>query len=325
MGRAVARRTNLGELFNRARRVPGQWAIDSENLEQATHPCLAAGGYLDRFEHWTETPALPSIPLVRCVHAVLFPTLRVERDGRPRPFNVSAAQDNGYPADVRDGWIELTREIRLALGPTTSANEIGLLFGTRAYVRLSRNRPEPDFVEVRPSCTLKPKDDLSALVPPAVFQWYNDGVWHRIAVIERIDDLEAQVFSPGATPLYWRINPLDPHSPEIEHWYVSWSAVNEATLSHWLDRPSGTNDAITVRYGGAGRGNPVWHLRGSVAHEVEQDLATRGLEVALEKSVERLRQALADRESHWRSDAQVVHQQRMASWQEIAGNDVLGD
>lgn len=314
MGRAVARRENLKELFSRASLVRGIWDTTSETLKPGSQSSLHAQGYLDWFEHWTEAPPLPSVPLVHCVHAILpFHRLRIELEGREHPLELAALIDDGFQAEEIYGWLELSREIRLALGPTTTSSEVGTMFESRAHVRLGLNPDSPCFLSILPSCTLKPQDDIRGDAPAAVFQVQRDGRWHRVMTVDSIDESEARIFASDADVLLWPTNPLDPRSLNIEHWYFSWSAVNEATLAHWFHRPSGTNNAA-VRHLGNRPGDPVWYAPGTIGYEIEEDLERGGLERALTQAVRRVREAVSKRDSEWRIQAQSIHERRMARW-----------
>lgn len=222
-----------------------------------------------------------------------------------------------FDAENVGGWIELSREIRLAIGPTTAASEIGVMFESRAYARLHIPMHVSEPLELRPACTLKPLDDVTASVPAAVFQTQIEGLWRRVATVDPIDEAEANVFSRDSYPFYWSVNPLDPASPTIEHWYFSWAAVNEATLAHWLDRPSGTKNASAIDHAGPRCDEPIWYARGSIAHEIEGALVSGGLERALGEAFDRVRHAMVERECQWKSEAHTAHEARMARWARI--------
>ena len=315
MGNAVARRTKLKDLFARAARIPGRWDVINETVHPAPMAIPCSGPFLDRIEHWTEAPPLPSVPLVRCVHSLIhFPELRIEKVGRTSSSEFVAVVDDGFEADVRAGWFELSREIRLAIGPATSDFDVVSMFETRAHLRLGLMDSEETYFEVRPACTLKPVDDVTSLIPVGVFEAKIGGTWRRVSTVIDIDNSDADVFPPAEDAFHWETNPLDPHSPTVEHWYFSWAAVNEATVEYWLDRPSGTNNAVSVRHEGPKPGEPVWYSRGSVAYDVEEDLANEGLENALALAVQRVSDAICQREAEWQRTAQMTHETRMARW-----------
>lgn len=314
MGHAVSRQKKVHELFATARRLRGSWDAISEKVVTSANPLLSGDSFLEWFEHWTEAPPLPSVPLVRHVHSLLsLPRVRIEREGRPKIYELAELTDN-FDGDAVIGWLELAREIRLAIGPTTGPSELGVMFESRAHVRLFVQGDEAAPMELRPTCTLKPIDDITSAAPAAVFQTHVDGTWRRIATVDPINDLEARVFEKNGLPLLWSMNPLNPSSPTVEHWYFSWAAVNEATVSHWLDRPSGTNDAVAIPHSGNRPGDTILYAQGSTAHEIESDLESGGLEEALGRAIEDLRSAITGHEGQWRSRARSVHEERMARW-----------
>lgn len=320
MGKSVARRTDLKKAVERARRVPGQWDLATESFRQESHPILNGQGFLEDYAHWTEVPPLPSIPVIRCLHSIFVTPVRLERATRPELLSGEAALEDRFESDVEGGWLEMFREVRLALGPTTSMNEIGMMFESRAFVRLVLHKPEPSFLELWPNVTLKPKDDSWSHVPIAVFQNRVGDRWRRIATTDRVDEAEGRQFTPDGHSLAWPINPLDSKSPTLEHWYISWTAVNEATIAHWLDRPAGSNTALSIRHEGDGADRPVWYAKGSIAHQIENDLATGGLERALEQAVSRVTDALSTHEREWRRQAWSTHERRMANWKRDASS-----
>ncbi len=330
MGAAVAKRGGLEGLFARARRIPGVWDIAHESFNrsairradldidlESSMACLHRDFYLDLFEHWTEAPPLPSIPLVRCVHAVFYaPTVRIEAVGREEPLNDDAVTDD-FEGDDRVAVFELSREIRLALGPTTSADNIGAMFESRAHLSLGLFEPSLTLHELVPSHTLKPIDNLWDAIPPATFQVFIDGFWHRVAMTESPSEMEGRIFAGGEHPMAWRVDPMDPESASTEHWYLSWSAINSASVAHWLDRKSGVNDTKVVTPSEGERSfRPVWYTSDSTARQVEHALASGGLEEALEGVVQRFREALDERETRWRAEAQIEHEARMIQWQQ---------
>ena len=330
MGAAVARRTGLARLFARARRIPGLWDIANESFNassvhrdtpefdvESTVACLHQDFYLDLFEHWTEAPPLPSVPLVRCVHAAFPTVVRVETIGRAERLADEAAHDDHFEGSERGAWFQLSREIRLALGPTTTADNVGLMFETRAHVALGFPEPSPQLYEISPNHSLTPIDDYWDVIPPATFQVLLDGRWHRVAMLESVTDTDAKLFGDGDHLIAWPPNPMDPENFPVEHWYLSWSAINSASVGHWLDRKSGDNNTTVVTpEGGPRAARPVWFASGSTAHQVERALASGGLEEALEEAVQHLRDALDQREAQWRAEAAAEHELRMIRWQQ---------
>jgi hypothetical protein len=191
------------------------------------------------------------------------------------------------------------------------------MFESRAHLSLGLYEPSLTLHELVPSHTLKPIDNLWDVIPPATFQVFIEGLWHRVAMTESPSEMEGRIFAGGEHPMAWRIDPLDPESSFAEHWHLSWSAINSSSVAHWLDRKSGINDTKVVTPGeGARLGRPVWYTSDSTAHRVERSLATGGVGEALEGAVQHLRKMLDQREVRWRADAAAEHESRMIAWQQ---------
>jgi len=350
MGRAVVRRTGLKDIISRARRVPGLWEIENELFVAARasgvleammrevsgdedfvlgqdSACLPQDFYLDLFLHWTEAPPLPSVPIVRCLHAILYPpSLRVETAGHDERLTGELARDTSFKGDERAGVLELWRETRLALGPITSAYDVGPMFETRAHLVLTLVEPSVERYELSPSHTLKPIDtllDFMESTPPAVFQAWLGGAWRRVAMVGNPADMDGELIGDAEHPLHWRPNPMDPDSPVIEHWYPSWSAINSESVKYWVDRPLAPRPETQVATpeDGDRADKPVWYVKGSTAHLIERALASGGLEVALEAAVCRVSDALDQREAEWRDTAMAAHEARMIRWQQETGGE----
>lgn len=328
MGRMVARRTGLRPLLERARCIPGQWDLLAERFAWAhgpmfgsasgQSPCLSHDAFAGWYEHWSEAPPLPSIPLVRCIHALFHTQARLEFEGRERPLKGTDACSSSFEGSVINVVLVVARAIRLALGPLAALETIGPMFESRAHISLLKLEPEPRVLDLLPNISLKPVDDLLRSVPAAVFQVLIDGRWHRLATLGDLDDAECQIFdqSPETHPLLWRAEPWDPRSPSNEHWYLSWSAITAESVAHWLHRPSGTNNTIVTIYEGQEPGVAIWYARDVIAHQIEHALANGGLEAALTTAVERLAHELDQWQAQWLSEASSRHQNLLARWQD---------
>jgi len=335
MGRAVARRTGLAALLTRACRLPGRWDLVTEAFAADTRrselsktvpvelPCLSHDAFLDWFEHWSEAPPLPSIPLARIVHALFRVVSRIEAEGHDIPLTGDAAQSADFAGEEEAVTFELSREMRLALGPTTGLGHVGALFESRAHVRLLRMRPEvgqeaptPVFNEVRPAHSLKPVGDVSRALPTAVFQALIDGRWHRIATLHPLDAFGADVFDhgPDASPIDWRTHPWNPKSDLTEHWYLHWQAVTSAAVAHWFDRRDGGHQAIAITYDGVTAEHVPAYPRGTLAYWLEQALDNGGLETAMSAAVDRMAKALDAHEAVWRAGCDDRHFDRLSRW-----------
>jgi len=317
----VIRRSKLSELFVRTRQVPGVWDVTNERFVASKIACLFQSAYVDWYEHWTEAPPLPSVPLVRCIHAVFMTKARIAHDG-----TTSALSDGsiaaGFEGEERDVMFHLFREIRLALGPTTSPEAIGPMFESRARLMLSFAEEPAATFALRPSFTMKPVDDLTHLMPAAVFQVKIGASWRRVLSLEALDDCTALVFKPGDDPAGWAPNPLDPRSLPYEHWYFSWIPINEETVRYWLDRPIGQQSNIILcapKHGDRETPAATWYLKPSAAHEIEIALASGALEKALITQVDVVRAALKQREDEWRRDATAATSDLIEMWRSDQG------
>jgi hypothetical protein len=321
MARAVIRRNNLEKLFDRARRIPGRWDPAYEIFRSSNLAALPQGGYQNSFEHWTETPPLPSIPLIRSVHSLYHTFLRIEDEGRTDLLSPAIAQQESFPGTEVVGWFELSREVRLTLGPATSSRDVDPMFECRAHVTLwfderTDDATHPAPHEVSPCVTLKPVDDITTWIGAPIFQVQIDGRWHRVAAVASLDDAECRVFRPGDDPKMWSVNPLDPPGSGVEHWYFFWNPINPESFAAWFDRPlNGTNTTVVAQAESIPADCAIWYAKGCVAYEIENALASGALEQALDAAVVRLSEALSIREAEWRQEAASVHAERMSAWQ----------
>lgn len=330
MSRAVIRRSGLKQLFSRARRIPGVWNVETGCFTPSTTVCLPQQGYLELSDHWTEAPGLPSVPLLRIVHALFLTTVRIESEGRPAPLALERplvrrgddpTRDTAFFGTEHQCSFELFREIRLTLGPATAADAVRPMFESRGHVTLRLEDSARESRTLFPSVTLNPFDDVCFWdLRTSVFQVKIDGLWHRVVPTKSLDDTEMMVFRPGDDPIRWLPNPLDSKSPAEEHWYWSWFPVSAETVRYWLDRPLKHEATTTVLpYIATPELKPVfWYGRPSAAHEIEQTLASGDLQRALEEAVTDYREALRLREAEWRNETAAAHQERMSSWQDDA-------
>lgn len=335
MCKAVARRTGLAALFARARNLPGRWDPVTETFAAdarppgpvaslpAELPCLNHDGYLDWIEHWLEAPPLPSVPLARVVHSLFTIVARIETVGRDAPLLDETALSNDFVGQDEAVTFELSREVRLALGPTAGLGSVGALFETRAHVRLLRllhgpeqDAPTPAFYDLMAALSLKPVDDCTRSLPTAVFQACIDGRWHRVATLDPFDDVKAVLFdhSPEASPIDWQMDPWNPKSPPIEHWYLQWQGVTPAAVAHWFSKPDGGHQAMAFAYDGSRAKHLPAYPKGTLAHVLEQALDSGGLESALTVAVNRMAAALAAHELEWREGCEARHIDRLLQW-----------
>jgi hypothetical protein len=314
MGRAVAARHRLEDLLGRARRIPGVWSPTMLAFRSSSMACLFKEAYLNDFEHWTEAPPLPSVPLMRHLHSTFGASVRIEAVGRAERL-AGDAHDFGFDGPVQTAQFELWREVRMALGPVSSADDVGPMFESRWHVRLELEPAAQVSSILHPSCSLKPIDDFFSHLPASVFQVQIGELWHRVAMTEDLNKAEAEVLRPGDDAMMWPQDPLDPASPPIEHWYFAWSAINAESVRYWLDRPLASSLSVMAPFDGGRNASAAWYARPSAAHDVEHALACGGIEKALDEAIRHLREELDRREGEWRKSAAAAHEKLMSEWQ----------
>lgn len=126
MAKHVIRKAKLADLFETLRRIPGGWDGWEEDNQEFGPDCLAClgpGGY--------ENSSSPSFPLP-------FPSVGLARlPAAALPVSVfSGERTEVNENDGFRGTLWLSRELRLVIGPTTSAARPGPMFESRPYVHL---------------------------------------------------------------------------------------------------------------------------------------------------------------------------------------------
>lgn len=326
MATSIQRKQHLSQLFEKASRVPGEWDLESSKFRDAFSPCLPDATYLEGLQHWTEAPPLPSALLARHLHAVFPMQFDIDSNGRPERLSSEELEASLQRSDVDriDGRIELWRETRLAIGPLTSLQSIGALFETRAHVRIVANHGGVAIGAVHPSCTLKPIKDDQAYLPEAVFQSEGPAGWQRISTVGRIDDAEALVASTRSRPDSWAPGSIN-GTQDVEHWYLSWAAVNDTNVAEFLDRPVIFGRSEAASMAGRHAGKPVWYAAGTLAHHVEEMLASGALEAELTRQAKLITSELQKHEEAWKQRALEVHEQRMSGWAREADTELKSD
>ena len=322
MARSIIRECNLAKLFDRARRVPGVWQITEEKFAPSSMACLYQPAYLGAFEHWTEAPPFPSVPLARYVHSYAATTVKIESAGHEIRLSGEIAYEDDFAGEGCEAWFEVSREIHLSIGPVTSPGDIGPMLESRASVALGLLYPSPYLNKLWPNLSLKVVNPTSPLdllnpvgfLPRSVFQIERGGFWHRVAMTEPIELEKMQIFDDGDHPIEWLADPQNASSPRIEHWYISWSALNSRSVNFWLDRPLDKN-SICVAPEGPNRARVVLYPTSVLAHGVERALATGGLEAELMAVIRRFAESLDQRENEWNEEIAATHAERLRSWQ----------
>lgn len=310
----IARDINLAALFARMRRVCGQWDIRTGGFRPSSMSCLFRTSYCEGYEHWTEAPPLPSIPLVRLWHAGLSFPARVSDGDCTEHFDTAA-----LPEEIEAQPVELHiyREIRLALGPTVNAETLGPMFESRAYAEL---RVLDDAGEV---LSRGPRDinsnwnfrDLNPDCSAAVF--LNDR-WHRFTPLAVLDPAQSPeektaefcARSSGLnmeSPFFWDFTPLAEDKSCYENWYISYTPVDSAHVAHWLNRTEDFGGQPIDFLPGTPEPRPAdetWYPRPHLAHSIEVTLSDGRLETAMKSEIDRVKKAFEIHETEWRERMQ---------------------
>jgi hypothetical protein len=305
----ITRRKDLSNLLERARKIPGIWDMHRRSLSRSDMAALSESGYEGWYEHWTEAPPLPSVPLIRLPLGTVTTTALVGREtvtddivsaclapevgwfgnarkGAPEPLD--------YEGDLLKATVAVHREIRLAVGPTTSSDNIGAMFESRTVIRAAIEHLGTEL-PLWPSC------DIGMATRPGGSLVGVGKEWRRITLPrfwEDAGEAASETFYLLAT------DPLrDPKGSEFEHWYVSWTPVDAAHVSHWLDRPIFGAEWIGREKARRRRPGTMWFSSNCLAFHIEQDLLDGSLEADLEREVETIREELERRKTEWRAAA----------------------
>jgi hypothetical protein len=305
----ITRRKALSNLLARAQKIPGIWDMHRRSLSRSDMAALTQSGYEGWYEHWTEVPPLPSVPLIRLPLGTVTTTALVGREtvtddvvsaclapevgwfgsakkGAPEPLD--------YEGDLRKATVAVHREIRLAIGPTTSGDNTGAMFESRTVIRAAIEHLGTDL-PLWPSC------DIGMATRPGGSLIGVGKEWRRITLPRFWEDAEEAV---SDTFYLLATDPLrDPKGSEFEHWYVSWTPVDAAHVSHWLDRPIFGAECIAREAPPRRRSGTMWFSSNRLAFHIEQDLLDGSLETDLEREVDVICKELERRKTEWRAAA----------------------
>jgi hypothetical protein len=315
----IIRDTDLNALFARMRRVCGQWDIRTESFRVSPNSCLFATAYENWYEHWTEAPPFPSVPLVRLWHAGLGFRAHVSTEGSIEPFNSLAPQEAIAPEKCDEKPVELHifREIRLALGPTVNADTPGPMFESRAYVEL-RVLDNAGEVLSRGPLDINSNWNFRELNPECSAAVLFNDRWHRFTPLAALDpnqsveEITAELCSRLSglsmeSPFFWDFTPLAEDKSCYENWYISYTPVDSAHITHWLDRQGDGWGQPVDFMPDAAEPNPVtetWLPRASLGRLVELAIAEGRLEAALRSRIADVRKAFEIHETEWRERMQ---------------------
>lgn len=363
MSRHVIRKAKPAGLFETLRQVPSAWSGrdgDGHEFVRRVYPCLSSRGFENGYSYTEEIEPLPGAWLDRLPAAELdvsvFPVERTEA-------GLSLGADG--EAGAFSGTLRLYRDIRLVIGPTTSASNIGPMFESRPYY---------DLVPID-------QDDDGDQMEYVFFQFNNwnlglhlefnsweetftdgdlaggmavvndkDGMWSWASMRRETDDggswsefylrapskvrLIGEVCDPNASnvadfsSLRWQSCDESVREDDAFHHYqkhycgnVAWMPVDAAHVAFLLDRP-------TNRYRSPSLYEPPeeqWFPAGTLAHDVENALATGELERALLDDIEDIRRALDKRREEWRANVEARDARLIAEWSADSTNGGADD
>jgi hypothetical protein len=273
----IVRDTDLAKLFGRMRRVPGQWDICAETFKGTTSmACLFQTAYCEWFEHWSEVPPLPSVPLVRFWQA----GLSLPEDS----IFIDSAADNASASSAAklSAEIHLYREVRFAIGPTVNAATIGPLFESRPQFELKIIGGSEEIVttlELPDVLIESPAESLRLQIGETVY---------RVQKPENLTDL---TWAP------WDHSPLSTDKQRVESCYISWTPFDAAHISHWLGRDDAEiSDFLALHHDQSSR----LYVRGIPAHQLLSTIDNSALKTALESEIEKIKTAFETHEAEWR-------------------------
>jgi hypothetical protein len=306
----IVRDTNLSALFARMRRVCGQWDIRTSGFRPSSMSCLFRTAYCEGYEHWTEAPPLPSIPLARLWHAGLSFPARVSDQDCTEHLATAA-----LPEEIEAQPVELHifRELRLALGPTINAETLGPMFESRPYAEL-RILDRAGKELSRGPLDFDSNWNLPDLNPDCSATLFLNDRWHSftpLAVLGSSQSFEEDVAQTSASlsglhveaPFLWDFTPLSEKKNCFENWYISWTPVDSAHVAHWLDRIEHQPPSHPVEFlpevPNRRPARNAWYPRPYLGNLVEASIGDGRLDAALRAEVERVRTSFEAHEIEW--------------------------
>jgi len=312
----VIRQTDLPALFQRMRNVPGQWSIEHGLFEtSSTMAALFQTAYQEGYEHWSEAPPLPSVPLVRIWHAGLRLPIRLSATQYSGPLTKEERSAAVAPPDGREmpAEVHIYREIRLALGPTVNATTIDALFESRPVVELRTFKNDDTLLWEGP-VDFETNWNLEFLGPDRSASAYMGGAWRRFSPLGFLQSEEQSLSAaqaalsghPVMSPFNWKVTPLADAGLEIENYYLSWNPVDLAHVEHWLldhedgrDPPVTTLPAVSKEKAVSLKQREHLFPRPILAHHVEAAIYDGRLAAALHEEVKRVRIDFDRHEAEW--------------------------
>jgi hypothetical protein len=316
----VVNDTQLIEFFGKARRIPGQFDVLSYDVRWASMSCLYQSIYQDWYEHWSEAPFLPSIPLVRIYHdsldreVIIDQVISGDSVAELNPFfedirqptqqaQFAAKESKIEMPDHTSARFRLFREIRLAIGPMASPNEFGPMFESRGFIDVILSDGEDSH-----AFNWFPHISLEAEKAGYGFIEVN-GAWRKLEIISpNLDEMSDAEWRAREKFLTWTFGPDSTNLLDYEHWYFSWTPVDERHVSYWLDheRIPDVNYSLT-RAEPEVEGQELWFPSGVLARDIEKSLLSGQLRVSIEGEIGRMKILLEQREKKWREGAKDTH------------------
>lgn len=351
MSRRVIRKAKPASLFEKLRQVPSAWSGrdgDGHEFVRRVYPCLSSRGFENGYSYPEEIEPLPGAWLARLPAAELdVSVLPVERT---EAGDLSLGADG--EAGAFSGTLRLYREIRLVIGPTTSDSNIGPMFESRPYYDLVPIDQDDDgdkmkyvffqfnnwnlglHLEFDSWEEIFTDGDLAGGM--AVVNG-KDGMWSWASMRRETDDggpwsefclrapskvrLIGGVCDPNASDdanfssLCWQsrdesVREDDAfHHRQKRYWgNVAWMPVDAAHVAFLLDRP------MKGSWWHKPPPEEQWFPAGTLAHDVENALATGALERALLDDIEDIRRALDKRIEEWRASMEARDARLIAEW-----------
>ncbi|MBR1151207.1 hypothetical protein [Bradyrhizobium sp. JYMT SZCCT0428] len=297
LSRRIILRTDLMQLFHRMQRVPGTWDFRRNEFRLTGMACLFRTAYQEGYEHWTEAPPLPSVPLIRVWHA-----------GWRLPVSLEATDHSSaqFTSPI-DSEINLFREIRLAIGPTVKERTLGPMIESRAWVELTLfNEDGSEFGRwpLDPSC------DLGFFESAGTYVDVQNARYRVSSELEILPDFEGEHAEMAAirrgesttSGSLWEHSPLTDEKQFLENYYFSWTPADGDHVAHWLGRQcNGRVQPVELlpQVSGKRVWETNWYPRFILGHFVYQAIVDGRLEAALLESVEVIRSAFSDYEARW--------------------------
>jgi hypothetical protein len=223
-----------------------------------------------------------------------------------QPPSFEASEGEEFQAELH-----VSREIRLALGPTTSKETLGPLFESRAFIEITLfDEHEAPGV----NAALDPSYSLNV----DRFGIQIDGKWRELLFPSPVDTgdlltVTTPLGTPVDHPLFWECQPLERDISErqkFEHHYISWTPVDAAHVHHWLGRLDSETDALI-----AGRtAGLAYYPSIYPAYRLGAAIQDGSLATALKDSIDHLRSAFEVFEADWKERLRVQTSAQVADF-----------